>query len=269
MDRGFISADNIDTLLKAKERFLIGAKINTNFIKNVLEKAKPVIGEQRFYDKKHAIQEFTSKDTWTCASGLKRIVYTHIYFDEKRAADEKSKFQKSIATVEDLLLNVTTLSCKQQKLSDKYLIIKSTKKGAAVQYNQPKINEYLANCGYFSLFSNDIKNASVALEVYRNKDVVEKAFDNLKERLEMQRTQVHSDRNLSGKLFLQFVALILLLSFRKIMSDNNLYKNYTLQSLIDSMDVIEKIEIGNNVHYSEITEKQRKIFEIFGCVLPT
>jgi len=32
-----------------------------------------------------------------------------------------------------------------------------------------------------------------AIDIYRKKDTVEKAFDNLKDRLEMKRTTVHSD----------------------------------------------------------------------------
>ena len=38
-----------------------------------------------------------------------------------------------------------------------------------------------------ALVSNDIKEAVQALEIYRNKDLVEKAFENLKERLDLRR----------------------------------------------------------------------------------
>ena len=41
-------------------------------------------------------------------------------------------------------------------------------------------------------------------------DVVEKAFGNLKERLNMRRAMVSSEQSLEGKLFVQFVALIYL-----------------------------------------------------------
>ncbi len=44
--------------------------------------------------------------------------------------------------------------------------------------------------GYFALLSNDIKDAMDALETYRNKDLVEKAFNNLKERLNLRRVAV-------------------------------------------------------------------------------
>jgi len=60
----------------------------------------------------------------------------------------------------------------------------------------------------FSLITNDTMNAVTALELYRNKNVVEKAFGNLKERLNMRRTLVSSEQSLDGKVFIQFVALI-------------------------------------------------------------
>jgi len=54
------------------------------------------------------------------------------------------------------------------------------------------------------------------------------------------------------------------------MADNNLYQNYTLQTLFDSLDVIEKYEYeGKRGHFSEITEKQRKMFDYFWVALPS
>jgi hypothetical protein len=66
------------------------------------------------------------------------------------------------------------------------------------------------NYGYFALLSNEIKDAQEAFEIYRNKDLVEKAFDNLKERLNLRRVAVSSEQSLDGKLFVQFIALIFL-----------------------------------------------------------
>lgn len=47
-------------------------------------------------------------------------------------------------------------------------------------------------------------------DIYRGEDLLEKAFGNLKERLNLRRTAVSSEENLDGKLFVQFVALIFL-----------------------------------------------------------
>ena len=123
--------------------------------------------------------------------------------------------------------------------------------------------------GYFALLSNEIKNPSEALEVYRKKDMVEKAFDNLKDRLGMKRTSVFSDQTLSGKFFLQFLSLIYISYVHKYMRDNHLYRNYTMQSLFDSLDVIERYDFDNQrFHCSEITQKQVDIYSYFGAFPP-
>ena len=52
-------------------------------------------------------------------------------------------------------------------------------------------------------------DAFTALHLYRMKDVVEKAFGNIKERLNMRRLLVSSEKGLEGKIFTEFAALIL------------------------------------------------------------
>lgn len=46
--------------------------------------------------------------------------------------------------------------------------------------------------------------------IYRLKDLIEKSFGNLKERLSMRRMAVASEEDFEGKLFVQFIALQLM-----------------------------------------------------------
>jgi trans-aconitate methyltransferase len=86
----------------------------------------------------------------------------------------------------------------------------------------------------------------------------------LKARLEMRRTTVRFDQTLQGKFFLQFLALIYVSYIHKHMRDNDLYRNYTMQTLTDSLDVIEYFEYGGQRPYcGEITDKQRKLYATF------
>jgi CheY-like chemotaxis protein len=78
--------------------------------------------------------------------------------------------------------------------------------GTKVTVRQDVVNEAKKNYGYFFLLRNDVKDSIESLEIYRNKDLVEKAFGNLKERLNFSRTAVSSDQSLDGKLFVEFVA---------------------------------------------------------------
>jgi transposase len=113
-------------------------------------------------------------------------------------------------------------------------------------------------------------DAMTALEIYRNKDVVEKAFGNLKERLNMRRTLVSSERSLNGKLCTQFIALIYVSYIKKCMQEKNLFKEYTTENLLDTSDVIVCFEhLGQKLLIGEVLEKQKQIYVDLGVKPPS
>jgi len=108
-----------------------------------------------------------------------------------------------------------------------------------------------------------------ALELYRMKDVVEKAFGNLKERLNLRRTLVSSEQSLDGKLFVEFVALIYLSYIHRRMLDQSLYKDFTLHEVLDKLDVIECFAYpGKDLVVGEVLEKQRELYGKLGVKSP-
>ena len=132
-----------------------------------------------------------------------------------------------------------------------------------------EVDKAKRNYGFFVLLSNEKMDAIEALQLYRNKDVVEKAFGNLKERLSMRRLLVSSEHSLNGKLFVEFIALILLSYIKKRMQSENLYKKYTLGTLLDKVDVIECFEYPNaKLRVGEVLEKQKEIYEAMGVEVP-
>lgn len=119
------------------------------------------------------------------------------------------------------------------------------------------------------MITNETMDGATALELYRNKDVVEKAFGNLKERLNMRRALVSSEQSLDGKLFVQFVALIYLSYIKKQMQVNDLFKKYTLPDLLDKLDVIECFEQpGRSLQVGEILEQQKRLYDDLGVCPP-
>lgn len=121
----------------------------------------------------------------------------------------------------------------------------------------------------FALISNEIKDPGHALDLYRNKDLVEKAFGNLKERLSMRRMLVSSELSLEGKLFVQFVALIYLSYLKKTMKDQRLFGAYTIQGVLDQLDSIECFERpGSVLRIGEITTRQQELFQKLGVAPP-
>ena len=278
MDRGFYSAKNINDMYRNHYKFVIGTKSNTKFASSLLEKVRESIKDFTNYDieqdiyrvgstEKWSYEEYDAKGNVTCKA--ERRIYAHVYYNGQRAEDEKSSFIKSLADAESNLL-AGTCSESQRFLCNKYLITKSTPvRGMKIEYNEDAIREHMKNFGYFILLSNEIKCPSETLAIYRNKDLIEKSFGNLKNRLNMRRTSVSSDENLEGKLFIQFIALIYVSYIHKNMKETKLYSNYTMQTLLDEIDIIERFDYPKQqYHCSEITKKQQQIYSYFGVNPP-
>jgi transposase len=266
MDRGFYSADNVNALYKGHYKFLLAAKSGNKFVAKTLLEAKKTIRGFTNYDEEHDVYAYSSSERWPyvqtgrnkdVAVAEERRIYIHVYYNGIRAEEEKRRFTKSLAAVRGVIISGKEPDKREKALCEKYFIVKHTpKRGVRVSYNERAINEHMDDMGYFVLLSNDIKDPVAALRVYRKKDIAEKAFENLKERLEMRRTTVHSDQTLQGKFFLQFLALIYVSYIHKCMSERDLYRNHTMQTLIDSLDVIERFEYkGQRPYCGEITDK--------------
>lgn len=158
-----------------------------------------------------------------------------------------------------------------ESLYKKYFEVKTTPKHwACVTVKEEALVKAKRYYGYFALVTNETMDAVTALEVYRNKDVVEKAFGNLKERLNMRRTLVSYEQSLDGKLFAQFVALIYLSYIKKKMQDTGLFKTYTIPGMLDKLDIIECFEApGQKLRVGELLEKQKEIYISLGIEPPS
>jgi transposase len=119
--------------------------------------------------------------------------------------------------------------------------------------------------GFYAIMTNDIKDPLQALMVYRNKDVVEKCFDDLKNQLDMKRLRTHSSPAMDGRLFVQFIALILMSALRRKMRETKLTEKHTVRELLMEMETLTQIRFSGKYGHmlTEITKPQRLIMESF------
>lgn len=157
------------------------------------------------------------------------------------------------------------------KTYEQFFEVKTTpKRGRKVTYKEDDIKEARRYLGYFALITNETMDAFTALHLYRMKDVVEKAFGNIKERLNMRRLLVSSEKGLDGKIFTEFVSLILISHLDHKMKETGLYSNYTMLQLLDKLDVLECFEDANHLlRIVEMLNKQAEIYEALGVDVPT
>jgi transposase len=279
MDREFYSEANINDLYHNHLKFLIAAKKSLTFVKAELDNVRDSIRTWANYNQKHDLYACTTKIDWGYSQERpykgdmlkgKRRMYMHLYFNSERALEDEKNFNALLCRLQEELESGATLP-EHDRLYAKYFDATTTPvRGTKVIAREDAIAEARKNYGFFVLLSNEVREPIAALEIYRNKDLVEKAFGNLKERLSFNRMAVSSDQSLDGKLFVEFIALIFLSYLKKKMQDGNLFKKYTMHELLDEMDIIECFEYpGYERRVGEVTKKQIELYEAMGIVPPS
>ena len=102
--------------------------------------------------------------------------------------------------------------------------------------------------------------------MYHTKDRVEKTFDNLNEDLDGKYIRAQSDLSMDGKLFIQFLGLILASHIQERIRAKDMYHDFTIQLPIEEMKILMEVRFccKRNPQHSELTANQRKIVEPFG-----
>lgn len=279
LDRGFFSAANINDMYRHHIKFLIAAKLSLKLVRTQLDTVRDKMRSWTYYSQAYQLYAYSLPIIWNYVQDrpykggtikADRRMYLHLYYSPDRALEDEKAFNSRMADWQEELESGQH-NPDHEKQYAKYFEVKSTPvRGTKVMAKEEAIAEAKRNYGYFALLSNEIKDAVKALEIYRNKDLVEKAFDNLKERLNLRRVAVSSEQSLDGKLFVQFVALIFLSYITKKMQENKLFKDHTMQEVLDDLDIIECFEVpGKKLMVGETTKRQMELFTKLGAPPPT
>lgn len=279
MDRGFYSEENINALYHDHQKFLIGVKLSVKYVSVEVERISNSIRNLEHYTDKYDLYACTVPIKWNYTQirpykgdtiKSERRMYLHIYFNPEKAVDDERVFNRKIIALQNELLQGKR-KADHKRQYETYFDIKNTPiRGIQVSVKQDALEKAKSSFGYFTLVSNVVRDPVLALEIYRNKDLIEKNFGNLKERLNFRRTLVSSEESLEGKIFVEFVALIYLAYIKKQMEDKDLFKKYTMHELLDEFDVIECFEQpGHELRVSEMTLKQMDLYKDMGVTPPS
>jgi len=278
LDRGFFSAANINDLYRHHMKFLIAAKLSLKLVQTHLETVRDKMRLWTHYNQDYQLYTCSLPITWDYVQDrpyqgdtikADRRMYLHLYYSPDRGLEDEKAFNSRLAHLQ-AELESGQRHPDHEKQYAQYFEVKTTPiRGTKIIAKEDALAEAKRNYGYFALLSNEIKDPVEALSIYRNKDLVEKAFENLKERLNLRRLAVSSEQSLDGKLFVQFIALIFLSHITKKMQENKLFKDYTMQEVLDELDMIECFEVpGQKLQLGETTKHQMNLYTKLGVSPP-
>jgi len=265
MDKGFCSKKNIDALLDEDKKFIIALPFTLSFAKQQVTNERGSIDELKnvILSGGDSLRAVTRTVRWD-----EHDIFSHVFFNPLKAANDREKIYARATEM------WKTASAQPEKYLDneqyqKFLNIqKCGSSEYTVELREDVIENAYKNAGWLVIVSNEIDKAEEALRIYRAKDVVEKGFLKLKNSLDLGRLRVHGDTAMQNKVFIGFVALILLSHIHNVISDKGLYKKWTMKQLFRILAKHRVHEIKGCKIYFPLTKDQRAIYSAFGLDLP-
>ena len=270
MDKGFFSTKNVNAMLGPKHHtnFLIAVPFTNKFALSQVE------GERDDIDTL-ANTIVAGGDSMRAITKLRRWnadhqIYTHIYYNAKKANGVRENLYTHVALLKENA-QLQPEKCASDPAYTKYLLIQRSETAPgryAVNLREDVVAAELKTAGWLVLISNHITDAKDAIRIYREKDIVEKGFQRLKNSLDLGRLRVHSELSTQNKVFIGFIALILMSNIHQVMVDHGLYGHMTMKRLLLTLSKV-KVQIIKGVRILfPLTKEQRTIYQAFNVTFP-
>lgn len=244
--------------------------LNNKWVQCVIDEIYEVIHSPQGYRKVDSEIFYVHSRLYPWGKDNRRC-YLHLYYNARARATAVDRFNEELFGYKEELESGKLISGHQEAY-DTFFVIKTTpKRGITVSFNSEAVHQYINRySGFQALLTNSIKDPVESLQIYRDKDVVEKSFDDLKNQLDMKRLRMHSSEAVDGRLFVQFIALIYMSALRREMRKSKLIERYTVRELLQEMETLTKVKYSGKYGHilTEMTKSQREILKGLNIVLP-
>ena len=268
LDKGFYSEENLNDLFMGAHKFTIGVSTHLKWIQRIIDEYREQMELPGHYHKFGDEALFIQTKLYRFGEQRKRL-YVHLYYNAYRAASAHDAFMRKLLESKKELETGKHAKVNEPFYNRYFIINETPVRGLSVSYNNEAILEFRNRyAGFFVLLSNEFKDPVTVLKTYRNKDLVENCFDDLKNQLDMKRLRVHSSFSMDARLFLQFLALIYMSALRKSMNESESLASLTVRELLETMESYVKITYTGRYGciYTELTKRQRILLDSLSIV---
>lgn len=211
-DRGYSSLINVQKMINLEIKYLQGVRYIEDSLKQRFAKHSDALRKNAFYSSKEKAYAFTETEPWTqnsSAGQLKLNNYIHLY---RLVGHEDLTVQQISENADHIIRLKTAKRSVPQDLWAAYgRFVKSvTEKNGVTHWvrDTSRIDEAVECSGYFALRSNAVSDAFEALSIYRQRNMVEQDFYQLKNWLDGDRLRVGAV-SVQGKLLVNTIGTAL------------------------------------------------------------
>lgn len=272
-DRGYFSKRNIGFLDRSGLAYVIMAKGPCASVTHVVESVRGTFeGKRSCHVRGSGVNATTVKNRLYPDDEREKCI--HVVFNPTKAASERARLEERVEKMARLLEKSEGKEVAFEESVRHYFELVYDKSGKTFLYAKEKesvVEREISLCGYFALVTSEEMTAAEALRIYRGRDASEKLFRSDKSFLGNGSTRVCSDEAQSGKIFVEFVALILrnriYTGLKNAKLKNDAKRNYmTVPAAIRELEKIEMTRRADGVYTLDhaVTATQKEILTAFG-----
>lgn len=261
LDREYCTEDNFRDLLTSNTRFILRSDPSFSFARDAIVRVK-----DRIMDTRNMVN--VGGDTAFVMSFVSyldgRKYFAHIMFSAEQAEEEFSTFLDLIEQCyRELLKNVYVKE--HQEYYERYFIITETGYGRTVERNGEAIMSYNDVAGFMAILTNSVKDPVAAYRYFIQKDNVRRGLENLKNRSDRVSLKLYSEEVYGGRLFIQFLAIVMQSAVQRRIRGSSVLKSLTLKDIIHQMSGIKRISIPgfDTPFYTNLNNIQTRILSAF------
>ena len=275
LDRGYFSAPNIRFMDKNDYSFVIMVKGMKKLVSGLIEEHKGTFEENR----KNSIRAWQVSGK-TVKSLLyptdERERYFHIYYNPHKYAAEREALENKIDRMSKELKKLYGKKIALEGTYENYFELIYHGKGEDRTFmssieRTDVINRDIKLCGYFVIITSEEMTSEEALTLYKSRDASEKLFRSDKSYLGNNCLRVHSDESAEGKIFVEFVALIVRNKIYTLLKDemnrqDKKFNYFSVPAALKELEKIEMIRFLDGVYRLDyaVSSVQKNILNAFG-----
>jgi transposase len=198
----------------------------------------------------------------------------YLYYNPSRATKEKENFYKRLFQIKDSIQGLdpgkrgiykTIREIAGDNLQ--YLTYRIENQKIDCKLKEKKITRKLNRAGIYLLSYKGNFSWIETLSAYKNKDLIEKGFNTLKNDMEIHTPNMQKTESLKGLVFLSVIGLMLRTRIIKLLSEKKLTNKYSVDKIIAELKKLQKIKLYNNqLINTEISKKQLFLLQILDAV---
>jgi transposase len=257
LDRGFLTECNLKLLDELSYPFVIPFMISRKEAKSLLEQYRSEIKSARNY--------LPSVGMYGIRKEIKLYdltLYAHLYFNPNKALDTEQYVYDEVERLEEELQQLNRPKRVARRYQNYFEITRKEETQLEFKRDYEKIDERLKDAGFMIYLSSDEQLTPESLMLlYKQRDIIEKNFDNLKNDLDFHRLKTSKRETTEGKVFVAYLALILRSLLSQKLKASGATKSLSIEKALLELSKIRELRYRDLNQVTTLTRKQKEILE--------